>query len=190
MGISWRLSAVSISSQTATNRSIPWSWKAPQQPFPQRRAPLLVRADEAALSRVVHEGDLGRNGVHDLPDAGREVQHGVVGHVPGRPGLVGERLPDQPPADPERAQDVVERQLLLRPAPSGLPGGVVEVLGGPVGGAPADQLENAPEVVVAGAPQIVSRYHVDQLVTGILVADHGDQDVGQLVEPVQHVRGQ
>ena len=85
--------------------------------LPQLGPQLLVGADGGTLREVVGRRDLGRGLVDHLPQPGADLAQ-----VPGLEGdrtLLDQVLPDQPAAEPERAQDVVERQSLLGAPPAG-----------------------------------------------------------------------
>ena len=159
-----------------------------EQTLPDRRTPLLVRAYGVALGVVVGVGDLRRAAVHDLPDPGAHVEHAVVVDVQG-PGLRDQRLPDEAAADPERPEQVVERQALLGAAASGGTSGVVVLLVEAGLGA-AHELQDARQVVVAGAPQVGLGHHVGGAVARVALLDGVDQPVGQGGHPSQHVTGQ
>jgi hypothetical protein len=132
---------------------------------------------------VVGGSHLRRGPVHHLPHPGAEVEQGVVVD-PERPGLVDERLPHQPSAHPEGAEQVVDREALLGPPAAGGAGGVVVLLA--LTGLTADELQDAREVVVAGPPQVRLGDHPAAPVARVALLDGQHQTVGEAVHPAQH----
>ena len=133
------------------------------------------------LGVVVGGGDLRGGPVHDLPHPGADVEQPVVVDVQVA-GLRDQRLPDQPAADPERAEQVVDRQALLGAPLAGGARGVVVLLAEAGLGA-ADELQDPGQVVVAGAPQVVVGDGPAAAVAGVALLDGGDQLVGERARP-------
>src|SRR3546814_5010645 len=85
-----------------------------EQSLPQVGPSLLVGADPHPGGGVVGDGDLRGSVVDDLPQLGADQPEVVALQQAGGVGLVDEVFPDQPAADAERAQYVVQGQALLR----------------------------------------------------------------------------
>src|SRR3546814_11562398 len=101
-----------------------------EQSLPQVGPSLLVGADPHPGGGVVGDGDLRGSVVDDLPQLGADQPEVVALQQAGGVGLVDEVFPDQPAADAERAQYVVQGQALLRAPGPGGPGGVEVGAGG------------------------------------------------------------